>query len=89
MDSNVAASPLTFFAAAAITWHLRNAVLERWPEDVHRQESALWRDLSYYLKMQCTGSAKERQGREDKKNAAEEKPKPDTKGDAAEKRKAK
>jgi len=91
MDSNVAASPLTFFPPRpAITWHLRNRRWSAGQKMFTAKNPPFGAILSYYLKDAVPPEVpKKDKDEKDKKNAAEEKPKPDTKGDAAEKKEGK
>jgi len=91
MDSNVAASPLTFFPPRpAITWHLRNRRWSAGQKMFTAKNPPFGAILSYYLKDAVPPEApKKDKDEKDKKDAAEEKPKPDAKGDAAEKKEGK
>src|SRR5438445_271511 len=91
MDSNVATSPLTFFPPRpAITWHLRNRRWSAGQKMFTAKNPPFGAILSYYLKDAVPPEApKKDKDEKDKKDAAEEKPKPDAKGDAAEKKEGK
>ncbi len=91
MDSNVAGSPLTFFPPRpAITWHLRNRRWSGGQKAFTAKNPPYGAILSYYLKEAVPPEApKKDKDEKDKKDAAEEKPKLDAKGDAAEKKEGK
>ncbi len=91
MDSNVAASPLTFFSPrTAITWHLRNRRWSGGQKAFTAKNPPYGAILSYYLKVAVPPEApKKDKDEKDKKDAVEEKPKTDAKGEAAEKKEGK
>jgi hypothetical protein len=91
MDSNVAASPLTFFSPrTAITWHLRNRRWSGGQKAFTAKNPPHGAILSYYLKVAVPPEApKKDKDEKDKKDAVEEKPKTDAKGEAAEKKEGK
>ena len=91
MDANVAGSPLTFFPPRpAITWHLRNRRWSAGQKMFTAKNPPFGAMLSYYLKDVVPPETPKKDNDEmDKKDAAEEKPKTETKGDAAEKKEGK
>jgi len=91
MDASVAGSPLTFFAPrTATTWHLRNRRWSAGQKVFTAKNPAYGAILSYYLKEAVPPEAPKKDKEEkDKKDAAEEKPKTEAKGDAAEKKEGK
>jgi hypothetical protein len=91
MDANVAASPLTFFPPrTAITWHLRNRRWSGGQKAFTAKNPPYGAILSYYLKESVPPEAsKKDKDEKDKKDAVEEKPKTDAKGEAAEKKEGK
>src|SRR5437879_8195447 len=88
MDASVAGSPLTFFPPRpAITWHLRNRRWSAGQKMFTAKNPPYGAILSYYLKEAVPREAPKKDKEEkDKKDAAEEKPKTEAKGDAAEKK---
>src|SRR5438876_3589044 len=88
MDASVAGSPLTFFAPrAATTWHLRNRRWSAGQKMFTAKNPPYGAILSYYLKEAVPPETpKNDQEEKDKKEAADEKPKPEAKGDRAEKK---
>jgi hypothetical protein len=88
MDAAVAASPLTFFPPRpATTWHLRNRRWSAGQKMFTAKNPPYGAILSYYLKEVVPAEAPKKEKEEkDKKDPAEQKPKSDAKGDAAEKK---
>jgi len=71
-------------------WHLRKPTLERQPESVHGEESAVRRDLELLPEGSCaTGSAEERQRGKGQERRGREKPKTEAKATQRKRRKAK
>jgi len=90
MDSNAAGAPLTLFPPRpAITWHLRNRRWSAGQKMFTAKNPPYGAILSYYLKEAVPPEAPKRDKEEDKKDAGEEKPKPDAKTEAAEKKEGK
>jgi len=79
MDASVAASPLTFFPPrTAITWHLRNRRWSGGQKAFTAKNPPYGALLSYYLKEAVPAEVpKKDKDEKDKKDAVEEKPKPD------------
>ncbi len=91
MDASVAGSPLTFFPLrTATTWHLRNRRWSAGQKVFTAKNPPYGAILSYYLKeAEPREAPKKDKEDKDKKEAAEEKPKTEAKGDAAEKKEGK
>jgi hypothetical protein len=91
MDSNVAGDPLTFFQPRpAITWHLRNRRWSGGQKAFTAKNPPYGAILSYYLKEAVPAEAPKKDKEEkDKKDATDEKQKPEAKGDGAEKKEGK
>jgi hypothetical protein len=91
MDANVTGSPLTFFPPrTSITWHLRNRRWSAGQKMFTAKNPPYGAILSYFLKEAVPGEApKKDKDEKDKKDAAEEKSKTESKGDAAEKKEGK
>src|SRR5258708_22358889 len=91
MDSNVAASPLTFFPPRpAITWHLGNRRWSGGQKAFTAKNPPYGALLSSYLKEAVpTEAPTKAKDDKEKKDALEEKPKTDSKGEAAEKKEGK
>jgi hypothetical protein len=88
MDSNVAASPLTFFPPRpAIAWHLRNRRWSAGQKMFTAKNPPFGAILSYYQKDAVPPEATKKD--KDEKDAGEEKSKPDVKADATEKKEGK
>jgi predicted transcriptional regulator len=91
MDASVAGSPLTFFQPrTATTWSMRNRRWSAGQKMFTAKNPAYGALLSYYLK-EAVPAETPKKGKDDKdkKEAAEEKPKPESKSDAAEKKEGK
>jgi len=88
VDASVAGAPLTFFAPrAATTWHLRNRRWSAGQKMFTAKNPPYGAILSYYLKEAVPPEAPKNDKEEkDKKDAADEKPKPEAKGDRTEKK---
>jgi len=88
MDASVAGSPLTFFAPrAATTWHLRNRRWSAGQKMFTAKNPPYGAILSYYLKEAVPPETPKNDKEEkDKKDAADEKSKPEAKGDRTEKK---
>ena len=91
MDSSVAASPLTFFPLRpAITWHLGNRRWSGGQKAFTAKNPPYGALLSYYLKEAVPAEAPKKDKEEkDRKDAVEEKPTTNAKGEAAEKKEGK
>jgi hypothetical protein len=91
MDASVAGSPLTFFPPrTATTWHLRNRRWSAGQKVFTAKNPPYGAILSYYLKEAVPPEAPKKDKEDkDKKEAAEEKPKPEAKSEAAEKKEGK
>jgi hypothetical protein len=91
MDASVAGSQLTFFPPrTATTWHLRNRRWSAGQKVFTAKNPPYGAILSYFLKEAVPPEAPKKDKEEkDKKDAAEEKPKTEPKGDAAEKKEGK
>jgi hypothetical protein len=91
MDAGVAGAPLTFFPPrTAITWSIRNRRWSAGQKMFTAKNPAYGALLSYYLKDAVSAEApKKGKDDKDKKDVAEEKAKPEAKGDAAEKKEGK
>jgi hypothetical protein len=91
MDPNVVGSPLTFFQPrTATTWNMRNRRWSAGQKMFTAKNPAYGALLSYYLK-DAVPAETPKKGRDDKdkRDATEEKPKPASKTDAAEKKEGK
>ena len=88
VDASVAGSPLTFFAPrASTTWHLRNRRWSAGQKMFTAKNPPYGAILSYYLKEAVPPETPKNDKEEkDKKDAADEKPKPEAKGDRTEKK---
>src|SRR5258708_33055413 len=91
MDGGVGGWKLTFFPPrTATTWHLRNRRWSAGQKVFTAKNPPYGAILSYFLKEAVPPEAPKKDKEEkDKKDAAEEKPKTEAKGDAAEKKEGK
>jgi predicted transcriptional regulator len=91
MDAAVAGAPLTFFPPrTATTWSIGNRRWSAGQKMFTAKNPAYGALLSYYLKDAAPAEApKKGKDDKDKRDAAEEKPKPEAKGESAEKKEGK
>jgi len=89
MDASVAGSPLTFFAPRpAISWFVRNRRWSGGQKAFTAKNPPYGALLSYYLK-EAVLAEEPKKDEKDKKEAAEEKPKPAAKSESGEKKEGK